>query len=377
VILQDRSRQIDVRRRSHTLGYKYPKADDITTEQAAYIAEYIQQFEAVLRNHSAAYADYIDIDSWVDYLLLAELTNNVDGYRLSSYLHKDKYSKLKAGPIWDLNLGYGNANYCGGESTTGWAYWGDTTNVVWCDTAAIPFWWSELMKERGFLDRVRARWTVLRTSIITRENIFALIDGYVTTIGQQAVAGNFAVWPILGRYVWPNPTGFEVDNTHDKAIESLKTWISGRIAWIDNMFKYMRPSWTARTPDPTSAPDSNEVASPEPTLAPSSDSNESASSDPTLAPSSDSNEKSSPDPTLAPSSDSNEVASPDPTLAPSASNQVAIASWNICGENNCVINSDWDGGSEVSVGFPSVFLFSSPLSMVLAALWVFELYASG
>ena len=46
-----------------------------------------------------------------------ELSNNVDGFRLSTYLHKDRDEKLMIGPIWDFNLSFGNANYCGGEST--------------------------------------------------------------------------------------------------------------------------------------------------------------------------------------------------------------------------------------------------------------------
>ena len=30
-------------------------------------------------------------------------------------MHKDKNPKLKMGPIWDFNLGFGNVNYCDAE----------------------------------------------------------------------------------------------------------------------------------------------------------------------------------------------------------------------------------------------------------------------
>ena len=30
----------------------------------------------------------------------------MDGYRLSTYMYKDRGEKLKMGPIWDLNIGY-------------------------------------------------------------------------------------------------------------------------------------------------------------------------------------------------------------------------------------------------------------------------------
>jgi len=52
------------------------------------------------------YIDYIDLNSFIDFFIINEITSNVDGYRLSTYLHKDRNEKLKMGPIWDLNIGY-------------------------------------------------------------------------------------------------------------------------------------------------------------------------------------------------------------------------------------------------------------------------------
>ena len=42
------------------------------------------------------------------------LVENVDAYRSSAYLHKDRDSrntKLIAGPVWDFNLAFGNVDY--------------------------------------------------------------------------------------------------------------------------------------------------------------------------------------------------------------------------------------------------------------------------
>ena len=91
--------------------YEYPKADDITDEQKQYIQNYIRDFENSLFNidNTASdrdYNNYIDIDSFVDYFILNELTGNIDAYRLSTYMHKNRGGKLKMGPIWDLNIGY-------------------------------------------------------------------------------------------------------------------------------------------------------------------------------------------------------------------------------------------------------------------------------
>ena len=61
--------------------------------------------------------------SFIDFTLLNELAKNVDGYRISTYLHKDRDDidpLLHAGPIWDFNIAFGNANYCNAEQPYGW-----------------------------------------------------------------------------------------------------------------------------------------------------------------------------------------------------------------------------------------------------------------
>ena len=39
------------------------------------------------------YTDYIDLESFVDYFIINELTRNVDGYRLSAFMYKDRDSR--------------------------------------------------------------------------------------------------------------------------------------------------------------------------------------------------------------------------------------------------------------------------------------------
>ena len=71
------------------------------------------------------YTEYIDINSFTDFLLINELSKNSDGYKLSSYLYKDKDSKggkLVAGPIWDFDQTYGVSEVCSNYDYTGWTY---------------------------------------------------------------------------------------------------------------------------------------------------------------------------------------------------------------------------------------------------------------
>ena len=130
--------------------YHYPKPEDIQPEQKQYIQDWITGFEDVM--HSPQYADsingyqkYIDIQSFVDFILINEITKNVDGYRLSTFLYKDRDSKnphLFAGPVWDFNIALGNAEYCGGNSYQGWAI--NFNSLCGQDDWIIHFWWKLL-----------------------------------------------------------------------------------------------------------------------------------------------------------------------------------------------------------------------------------------
>ena len=215
--------------------FEYPKVSDITSQQRTYISTYIGDFEAALASDDFAdpvrgYAAYVDIDSFVDFFICNELSNNVDGYRISTYMHKDKNEKLKMGPIWDFNIAFGNANYCGGDATDVWAY--KFNDRCPDDDLSVPFWWGRLLEDPVFVDRLKGRWSVLRSSILTNTAMLNKVDEYRTLLSDSgAVQSNFNTWPTFGIYIWPN--AFVGDN-YAEEIDYLKNWISDRTIWLDN-----------------------------------------------------------------------------------------------------------------------------------------------
>lgn len=98
--------------------YHYPKSAKIEAEQKEHIKNYFDDFETEVynKNHDTinGYQSFINPESFYDMIIMNELSKNVDGYRLSTYLYKDKNDKLTAGPLWDFNLSFGNANYYNG-----------------------------------------------------------------------------------------------------------------------------------------------------------------------------------------------------------------------------------------------------------------------
>lgn len=215
--------------------YDYPDFEDITEQQKTYISSYITDFEDALASETftdtdTGYTAYVDIDSFVDFFILNEISNNVDGYRISTYMHKDKNEKLKMGPIWDFNLAFGNADYCNGGESNVWAY--KYNERCPDDFWSVPFWWERLLEDPAFVNRLKTRWSELRGSTLADTAILGKVDSYVTTLNQsKAASSNFGKWPIFGTYVWPNKY---VGNNYREEIDYLKQWVSDRTNWLDD-----------------------------------------------------------------------------------------------------------------------------------------------
>ena len=211
-----------------------PDEDDITDEQRNYIKSYISTFEAALNSNQFldtenGYSKYIDIASFVDFFILNELSNNVDGYRLSTWLVKDKNELLSIGPIWDFNLAFGNANYCDGGRYDVWAYKFNERcpNDFW----QVPFWWDRFMEDNNFKSLLQQRWNALRNNELSENSILSKIDKYVSLFESSgSVEANFRRWQILGEYVWPNEF---IGGSYLEEINYLKDWISNRLVWMD------------------------------------------------------------------------------------------------------------------------------------------------
>jgi hypothetical protein len=208
------------------LAYVDPKEQEITPAQTSYIVGYLDDFEAALygpdfQDPDLGFRRYIDIDSFIDHHLLVEMTKNIDGFRLSTFMYKDRGEKLGMGPIWDYNLTLGNANYLDGWKPEGWYHdlLGD---------GDYP-WWRRLFQDPDFNQRYIDRWTQLRRTELTTDNLLADVDSTVALLDEAQVR-NYQKWPILGTYVWPNQF---IGNTYQEEIDFMSGWLQARLAWMD------------------------------------------------------------------------------------------------------------------------------------------------
>ena len=217
-----------------------PAIDTIHPLQKAYIQDYITDWEVALKSNDftnpiTGYKPYIDVSSFIDYFLINELSKNIDGYRISTFLHKQRFSeggKLVAGPLWDFNIAWGNSNYCEGGNTSGWEI---NFNSI-CGGGGEwqnPFWWNRMLQDPLFANEVKCRWTNLRQSTLSNAALTTYIDSVAALLSVPAVR-HYQKWPILGAYVWPNNF---IGQSYQAEVNYLKTWIQNRTAWMDaNMF---------------------------------------------------------------------------------------------------------------------------------------------
>ena len=203
------------------------KATAITPEQKSWLTAYFNSFESALygpefTDPQSGYAAYLDVDSFIDAHWHNELGKNVDGFRYSAYLIKDRNGKLKPEPPWDWNRSFGNANYYGGGQPRGWYWHNIRPNEI--------SWYRRLREDPQFLQRCSDRWIELRKNVLDPKRISARIDALAAQL-DEAQQRNFKRWPILGQSITCN---YYIGQTYREEVQWLKDWIERRIAWIDS-----------------------------------------------------------------------------------------------------------------------------------------------
>ena len=161
------------------------------------------------------YAEYIDVDSFVDWFLISEITKNVDSMFFSSmFLNVMPGEKIKMGPLWDFDLSFGNVDYADSRYAEGW----------W---VKYHPWYERLFQDPAFVEKVKTRFTYFRSN---QDFILNKIDTYAEQL-KWAQQENNDKWQTIGQYVWPNPVVFD---TYQEEVGHMKEWYVNRMNWLDS-----------------------------------------------------------------------------------------------------------------------------------------------
>lgn len=200
--------------------HENPKPEDITTQQNAYIYAQFNNLKnaAAAQNSSitSGYPSIIDIPSFVDFMILNEFSSNADGYQYSTFFHKDRNGKLRAGPIWDFNLTFGNDIFIWGYDRSHTDYWqfkdGGNTGAKF---------WSDLFNNATFNCYLTKRW--LEVSASGQPLNYTVLSNRIDQLVQliaEAEEREQAKWNTVGDFA--------------ERISSLKNWLLLRTNWLNS-----------------------------------------------------------------------------------------------------------------------------------------------
>ncbi len=193
-----------------------PDPTAITSQQKAYIQSVFRSLETQAGANNASivngFPSTIDIPTFIDYMLINEISSCVDAYQYSTYFHKDRNGKLRAGPVWDFNFGFGLVKEVDGRSgTTEWQFNNQTNEG--------PYFFKQLFQNSSYRCYMAKRWNELIQpgQPFNIDLLDSWIDSLAAMLTESEVREN-QKWNTIGNF--PGQITF------------LKSFIRARSAWI-------------------------------------------------------------------------------------------------------------------------------------------------
>ena len=195
--------------------HHYPKPADITNAQNNYIHSVFTNLASVANQHntlSSGITSVIDIPSFVDFMMIAEFASNVDVYSFSTFFHKDRMGKLRAGPVWDYNLAFGYDAFGNRSRYDVWQF-SNQDNIG-------PKFWKDLFDTDLFRCYLAKRWFELTEpgQPLNYDFVCSRIDE-IDALIAEAIPRDNQRWNQMSQ--------------HAQYVEDMKNWIQLRINWLN------------------------------------------------------------------------------------------------------------------------------------------------
>lgn len=163
----------------------------------------------------------IDIDNWVDYFLLQEISKNVDVGWGSVYVYKAPNEPLRHGPLWDFDISMGLGNYFDSDAS---GHWG------WNDYFKNDFF-TWMMQQPTIYARFRQRLTDFETRVLPYA--IAFLTEHTATF-SSIFQNNIEKWPLNiceGGFCPMVEPLLQVSSYADH-LEFIEDFLIDRVAWM-------------------------------------------------------------------------------------------------------------------------------------------------
>ncbi|MBR3710025.1 MAG: CotH kinase family protein [Bacteroidales bacterium] len=199
--------------------HHYPKPDDVTPAQNQYIRQVFFDLEQKAGQHNTSAENgipsIIDVPSFIDFMMIAEYTSNVDVYSLSTFFHKDRNGKLRAGPVWDYNLAFGHDEFGYRSRYDVWQFDNEDNKG--------PRFFKDLFDTDQFRCLMSRRWEELtrRGQPLNYQLVCNRIDA-IDALITEGVGRDNQRWHKM--------------NSHQSYVQDMKEWLQMRTNWLNTHF---------------------------------------------------------------------------------------------------------------------------------------------
>ena len=192
-----------------------------------YVKDFVYRAdEALFSNNftdpSTGWQAYMDMDSFVDYYLIQEIGKNLDGdLDTSCYMHLARGGKLKMGPIWDMDVAYGNISQANQTCYNPEGFY-----------IKYAQWYTRMYKDPAFVARLKQRFNYFYSHM---NEILANVNADAQYLKYSAQENN-DVWHLLNVKTWPN---YNIWGSYQNEVQELKVWFTNRMEWLKTQFDQM------------------------------------------------------------------------------------------------------------------------------------------
>lgn len=197
-----------------------------------YVSDFVAKADALLYSEdwldeSSGYKSLIDMQSFVEWYLVMEITKNADApFYTSCYMNLSRNGKLKMGPIWDFDLSIGGYPYSWNPSEAG------NINNVEGFYIKNASWIRRMFNDPAFISAVKERFDMYYKN---KGAIIAHIEEIAEKNKQSAIANN-KQW---GTLCDKNSSAITVEASYDEQVNYVINWLSSRMEWLKTAFDAM------------------------------------------------------------------------------------------------------------------------------------------
>ena len=211
------------------------KEPDVETGDDNYnfVSDFVARADALLYSDNwldatNGYKSMIDMQSFVEWYLMMEITKNADAKFYSScYMNLSRNGKLRMGPLWDFDISLGGY-------PKGWTNPASVDEINNFEGFRIKYasWIDRMFNDPAFVAAVKSRFDSYYSNKVS-------ILNHIDNIAEQNKKSAFENNKLWGTLCDKNSSEATVEAAYNEQVAFVKNWLSSRIDWLKTAYDAM------------------------------------------------------------------------------------------------------------------------------------------